>query len=570
MRRFAFLLLFLLSACATARVEDLSLDEKIGQMFVVAAHGRFMNEDSATYQDLQRHVRDNHVGGLIWYASNVHDTAWITRKLQALAPIPLFVSADLEAGIGMRFADTTYWPPAMAVAATGDVALAETAGRITAMEARAIGINYIFAPVADVNVNADNPVINTRSFGEDPETVGRFVAAFVRGVQSQPMLATAKHFPGHGDTRVDTHRSLPVLDVDRARLDRVELVPFRAAIDANVASVMIGHLGIPALDATPAPVRPPDEAAAENIYTQDATETTRAGVVPASLSPRVITDLLRRDLGFKGLVIGDAFDMGGLVAHYAAGEAAVRAIEAGMDIVLKSADTDAAITAVKDAVRSGRIPEARIDESVRRILLAKRNLDKQPAPPDVIFRSVDTAEHRRIAADIASRAITLVREEQGVLPLSKDARVVIVTISDLVEVRNPAALVQEQIARRATQKPVAFQLDGNSRIEDTDAIIAAANNADVVLLALAVRAVSGAGHLRLPDAAHELMKRLPPNVKTVAVSFGSPYVLRDLPTLQTYLCAYGVQPVMQTAAVRALYGEAAMTGRLPVTIPLPH
>jgi len=258
MRRLPLLtLLFLFCACASTThtraprvpsVAELTLEEKIGQLFVVDAHARFMSEDSSAFRELQRQVRENHVGGVIWYASAVHDTAWITRRLQELAPIPLLVSADLEAGIGMRFHETTSWPPAMAIAATGDPANAEVLGRITAIEARAIGLNYIFAPVADVNIAPENPVINTRSFGEDPHEVGRYVAAFVRGVQSQPMLATAKHFPGHGDTHVDSHRSLPVLSVDRERLDRVELVPFRAALDAGVASIMIGHLGVPALD----------------------------------------------------------------------------------------------------------------------------------------------------------------------------------------------------------------------------------------------------------------------------------------------------------------------------------
>lgn len=551
-------------------VERLSLDEKIGQLFVVAAHGRFMNEDSAAYQELRRQVRVNHVGGLLWYVSNVYETAWLTRRLQSEASIPLLVSADLEAGIGMRFTDTTYWPPAMAVAATGDPKLAEQTGRIAAIEGRAIGVNHILAPVADVNVDPDNPVINTRSYGENPESVGRFVAAFVRGVQLEGVLATAKHFPGHGDTHVDTHRSLPVLAIDRARLDRVELVPFRAAIDAGVGSVMTGHLAIPALDPTPAPVRPHDEAATENPYTKDPLETTRGGTVPASLSRPVIDGLLRRELGFDGLILSDAFDMGSLVAHYDAGDAAVRAIEAGVDVVLKSIDTDAAIAAVKDAVRSGRISEARIDESVRRILRAKHRVRMDAASDEEIFRGVDNAEHRRMAAEIAQKSITLTREQAGVLPLRPETRVVIVGVSDFVEIVNPVSRVEAEVARRAKTKPLAFLIDARTRIEDTAAMLDAAKQADILLLALAVRASSGAGHMKLPDAARSLVERLPPNVKTVAVSFGSPYVLRDLPSLRTYLCAWGVQPVMQAAAMKALYGEAPITGRLPITIPGLH
>jgi len=247
------------ASCATSvrlpRVEEMTLDEKIGQMIVPGAHGVFMNATSPAWQRLERRVRQEQVGGLIWFVSNVYETAELNRRLQAAAKIPLLISADLEAGVGMRFQDTTYWPTAMAVAATGDPSLAEREGRAVAIEARAIGINQIFAPVADVNVDPDNPVINARSFGEDPQTVARFVTAFIRGVQSEGVLATAKHFPGHGDTHVDSHRSLPVLNVTRERLEAIELVPFRAAVAAGVDSVMVGHLSVPSLDPTPAPPR---------------------------------------------------------------------------------------------------------------------------------------------------------------------------------------------------------------------------------------------------------------------------------------------------------------------------
>ena len=572
MRRLFALSVLLLCACATSRVprvEGLSLDEKIGQLFVYAAHGTFMNEEAPAWQQLRRQVRENKVGGVIWFVSNVYETAVLTRKLQAEAKVPLLVSADLEAGVGMRFNDTTYWPPAMAVAATGDPSLAEAVGRIAAAEGLLIGVNHILAPVADINVDPDNPVINTRSFGEDPEAVGRFAAAFVRGVQSQPVLATAKHFPGHGDTHVDTHRSLPVLPVDRERLERVELVPFRAAIAAGVATVMTGHLGIPALDPTPAPVRAHEQSVAENTYTKDAEETTRGGTMPASLSRPVIEDLLRRDLRFEGIVISDAFDMGGLVSHFEPGEAAVRAIEAGTDMILKSANTDAAIAAVREAVRSGRIPEARIDQSVRRILRAKERVRTRVGTDEEIFRGVDSEEHRRVAADIAARAITLLRQEPGALPLRPDARVVIIAVNGFAEATNPVAGVERQVRARAKTPPLSFLIDARTPAEEITPMVEAAQQADVVLLALAVRARSGAGAITLPEAARQLAERLPLE-KTVAVSFGSPYVLRDLPGLRTYLCAYGVQPVMQVAAVKALYGESAITGRLPVTIPGLH
>jgi len=547
--------------------KPMTLDEKVGQLFVYAAHGVYMNEQSPAYRELLHQVRDNHIGGIIWMVSDVYETAQVTRRLQAAAKTPLLVSADLEAGIGMRFQDTTFWPWNMAVAATGDPHLAEEMGRITAREAKVIGINHVLAPVADVNVDPDNPVINTRSYGEDPQNVARFVAAFVRGVQSENVLATAKHFPGHGDTHIDSHRSMPVLEVTRERLDRVELVPFRAAIDAGVASIMIGHLSVPALDPTPAPVRDFGAATEDNPYGTKENETEKGGTEPASVSKPIVTDLLRHDLHFDGLVVSDSFDMGGLVAHYDAGEAAVRAIEAGQDQILNSANTSAAIAAVIEAVRSGRIPESRIDESVRRILAAKARVGAPGGSPDDIFRTLDSPEHVALAQEIARRAVTLIRGETGAIPIAKSARVVVLSVSDFAETVDPLAGVTKEIAKRVTRKPVSFFLDSRSRIEDAKPVLDAAANADVVVLALGIRVRSGAGQIAIPEAARVVIEGLPANVKTIAVSFGSPYLVRDLPRVPTYLCAYGVQPVMQTAVVQALFGESPITGRLPVTLP---
>jgi beta-N-acetylhexosaminidase len=377
-----------------------------------------------------------------------------------------------------------------------------------------VGVNHIFAPVADVNVDPQNPVINTRSFGEDPHEVARYVAAFVRGVQSAGALATAKHFPGHGDTHVDSHRSLPVLHVDRERLDRVELVPFRAAIAEGVASVMIGHLAVPALDDRIVPLR----VAFENVYGTEREEVPRHATMPATLSKPVI-DLLRHELGFDGLVITDAMDMGGLAAHFDPAEAAVRAIDAGNDQILFSPDPDAAIAAVK-----ARVSERRIDESVERILRAKA----------MIKASGESATY---AADhAAERSITLIRDTHALLPLH--ARSIAAVIS------NPHGDSLDVIA----------QLANTSDIE----------NAEVLLLLLAIRPKSGAGTLAVPDDIRELARRHAR--KTIAVSFGSPYILRELGDVSTFVCAWAPQPVMQRAAMRALRGEIAITGRLPVTM----
>ncbi|MEA2164178.1 MAG: beta-N-acetylhexosaminidase [Thermoanaerobaculia bacterium] len=546
-------------------IEQLSLDEKVGQMFAVIGHGVFMSESSMAYEQLLHHVRANHVGAVMWSISNVYETAQLTARLQRESHVPLLISADLESGMGMRFLDTTYWPWAMAVAATGDPSLAEQEGRVVAREARMVGINHIYAPIADVNVDADNPVINTRSFGEDPADVSRYVAAFVRGVQSEHVLATAKHFPGHGDTHVDSHRSLPILDVDRKRLDHVELLPFRAAIDAGVRSIMIGHLAVPSLDDELVPVRPPGPG--ENPYGTTVSEVPQNGTMPATISKKMVTGLLRHDLKFDGLVVSDAMDMGGITEHFSAGEAAVRAIEAGQDQILMSPNVDEAVSAVKAAVASGQLSTARIDESVRRILAAKAFAGVPGGTADEIFRGIDSKEHRELAQSIARRAITLVREQTGSLPVKKGARVVIITVSEFQEVVSPLPDFEREMRRRLTVPPQTFLIDARSSAESIGPIALAAQNADAVIFAMAVRTRSGSGTIAVPESARTLLAGLAPRVPTYAISFGTPYLLREIASTGTYICAYGIQPVMQVAAVHALFGEAPVSGKLPVTIP---
>jgi beta-N-acetylhexosaminidase len=491
------------------------LREKVGQLFVVDAR-------TGRIDEAIRHVRDNGVGGVIWFESTVAEAAPANEHLQSLARVPLLISADLEAGMGMRFTDAEWWLPAMALAAIGDPAAAEEQGRVTAREALGIGVNHILAPVADVNVNPANPVINTRSFGEDPHEVARYVAAFVRGVQSEGALATAKHFPGHGDTHVDSHRSLPVLDVTRERLESVELVPFRAAVRAGVASVMIGHLAVPAVDPTRAPVR----GTFENVYGTERAEIPSDAALPATLSKPVI-DILRHDLAFDGLVVTDAMDMGGLAAHFDPGEAAVRAIEAGNDQVLFSPDTDAAIKAVLEAVRNGRISAARIEASLTRVLSAKTLWSAAARPP------LSNPSHAT-PDSLAERAITPVRDAQSLLPLR--GRVAIRIFSE-----DPLDIA-------------AGALEGSCALGE----------ADVIVLLLGTRPRSGAGKIAVAEEAKRIATEAAQ--RTVVVSFGSPYVLRELGDVSTFVCAWGPQPALQRAAARALRGEIAMAGRMPVSL----
>src|SRR5579863_6299606 len=398
-------------------LKAMPLDEKIGQLFAVWAHGSFLSAESHDYKDLLRDVEEKHIGSFAIQTqgspvgiarSQVYPTAVLVNTLQRHAKVPLLVAADFERGTSMRVEEGSSFPHAMAVAATGRPEDAYTMGKITAQEARAIGVPWIFAPDADVNSNPDNPIINTRSFGEDPARVSEFVAAFVRGVEENGGIATAKHFPGHGDTSTDSHLDLPTVTVDRAHLDGVELAPFRAAIAAGAGSIMTGHLAIPALEPDPD--------------------------VPATMSPKITTDLLRGQMGFNGLVVTDALDMGGVTVRYPPGEVAVRSILAGADVLLVSPVLDAALQDVHEAVASGRIPMSRLDEAVTRVLRAKAKLGLNKSKLvdlDALARNFDRPEYDSAALDIADRGITLLRDDQHILPLdaTKPERVLLVAVS---------------------------------------------------------------------------------------------------------------------------------------------
>jgi beta-N-acetylhexosaminidase len=555
-------------AAVPAAVKGMSLKEKVGQIFVVAGHGIFLNEEAPAYKELARQVTENRVGGVHWFRSSVYETAVLNEKLQRLAKVPLLVSADLEAGTGMRFEDVTVGPWAMAVAATGDVTLAERYARATATEARALGIAQIYAPVADVNVNPDNPVINVRSFGEDPEEVARFVVATVKGLQSGRVAATLKHFPGHGDTAVDSHRALAVVPADRVRLDAVELLPFRAGIAAGAKSVMVSHLAVAAIDPTPAP--PLRDAPKELEYKVTPGEISKEATTPATLSAPIVTDLLRKQMGFAGLVVTDAMGMNGISLHLPPGEAAVRALLAGVDVVLMSPDPDGAIQAVLEAVKAGRISEARLNESVERVLTLKRSLKLYDEPtPDLkkISSVVDSPENRAIEAEIARRSLTLVREKTDSLPLKKEAKLLSLVVSDEATLNGPAGALTAELKSRVPGLTT-VRLDPRSTGDEVKAAVAAAKDADAVILSLFVRARSGQGPVAVPEPAKAAVPQLLASGKpVVAVAFGSPYLLRDFPGLSTYVCAWGTQDVMQKAAANALFGEAAFEGKMPVSIP---
>jgi beta-glucosidase-like glycosyl hydrolase len=561
-------------AYANKELRGMTLDEKIGQLISVGINAGYTPQDSDAYQSLRRQIVENHVGGIILFRGGVYESVHLVNRMQTLAKRPLLISADLEAGAGMRFDDTVNFPWNMAIAATGDPELARRAGQMTARESRALGVHQVFAPVVDVNNNAANPVINVRSYGEDPREVARFGAAFTEGLQRGGVIATAKHFPGHGDTSVDSHRGLPIINVSRARLDSIELVPFRETIAAGVGAIMPSHIALPQLDKTP--VKPlPQSAIIRPVYNEEGAEVmSENATLPATLSPKILTDILRKDLNFDGMIVTDAMDMSGLTIYFTQSDAAVRAVQAGADVLLKPADADACIRGLREAVQSGTLTEKRIEESARRVLVAKFDLGlvaNRTASLEGIDTVVSTREVTALANEIAGRAITLVRNDARLLPvpnLTAESRVLNLAITN-GEDRLFIANSFTNAARRLNVKIETVVLDARSSPEEIETALERAGKADLVIASLYGRVQTGkARSVGLPDAgARALNKLIEREIPTVGISFGNPYLLMNFTGLQTYLVAYGDMPSLQQAAARAIFGRANIAGRLPISLP---
>ncbi len=546
-----------LSPAANTWVEStlrkLSVDEKIGQLLFTTYHGSFTAADAPAYQQVLHDVNDLHVGGFIVITrgsplgivkSQAYPTAVLINQLQAKSKLPLLVGADFERGTAMRLDEGTSFPTAMAIAAGGDLNDAYTIGKITAQEARAVGVQWIYAPVADVNNNPGNPIINTRSFGEDPKRVAEFVKSFVRGVQENGALATAKHFPGHGDTAADSHIDLPVIRADRARLNELELVPFRAAIAAGVGSIMTGHLSIPALE--------PD------------TNT------PATLSSNILSGLLRKELGYQGLIVTDAMDMGGITVRFAPGEAAVRAVVAGADCLLMPPVPDAAFESLQAAVKSGRISKERLDASVRRILQAKARLglhQNRIVDLNAIYRKFGSVAWQKEAQEISDRGVTLLRDTPHRLPLdeTKSSRALL-----LAFYADPEPYPGEDLERELrTRFESLFTLRADTKFVNANVLkLPPPDSYDVAILALFVRVTDRKGNVDVPAEQAALAEQVYRTGKPViTVAFGSPYLIERFSQAETWLAAFGISDVAQISAARALFGQIPVRGHLPVTVP---
>jgi beta-N-acetylhexosaminidase len=556
-------------------------EEKVGQLFAIWVRVQFLNDADPIFVQLRDNIRKYHVGSLVMSVpvdgpvllkSSPSVTADLLNRLQRTSKLPLIVSADFERGVSMRLNGTTVFPHAMAFGATGKMEDAEIFGRITALEARAVGVHWNFFPDADVNSNPANPIINTRSFGGDPTQVGDFVAAYIRGAHEGGMLVTAKHFPGHGDTATDSHLGVAEVTGDRARLDAVELPPFKHAIDAGVDAVMVAHVTVPALDSTPNRV--------------------------ATTSTPIVDGLLKEEMGFKGLVVTDALDMAGLTRIYAKdiGREAVDSFKAGNDMLIIPPNLDASYRSMLQAVHSGEISRQRLDQSVRKILELKASLGLNKARlVDINQLSNEVAKPENVDTGqrIADEAITLVRDNGKVIPLQSFGtpetglpyhsltavtnRLVVVIFSDDMRTES-GRMLEREILTRAPDAHVIY-VDARSAAGMRPSVMEAVEQAEHVVAALyviptagkAMRAAGGGltNTVSMDGTTGSLLSAILDRAatRTVVLAMGNPYVVQDFPAIENYLCAFSNASVSETAAVKAIFGEIPIGGHLPVMIP---
>ena len=554
-----------------ATLAGMTVEEKIGQLVVPSFFSEYTSSESETYEHLVGLIHDYHVGGMLVfgvrerrpdvllnraYPGNVRgeplNAASLLNRLQAVSRIPLLVAADFETGIGFRMNGGTTFPRAMALGAAGDLQLAYEAGRITAVEGRGIGVHVNLAPVVDVNNNPRNPVINTRSFGEDPARVGAIASAYIEGLKTGGMLATVKHFPGHGDTDVDSHFGLPLIAHPRARLDRVELPPFRDAIAAGAEGVMTAHIQLPNLE--------PDDA------------------TPATFSPRIVGQLLRSELGFDGLVFTDSMRMRAITELVAPGDAAARAVAAGHDVVLHSVDDVEAFDGIRDAVTSGALSEKRLDESVVRILTAKARLGlhtRRVVSLDTLPLIVGTRKNLAVAQAISERSITLLRDEQGDVPLRVSGSGNLLYLSVVEGPASWGATVPSAAFIPALEERwpnvTAVELSSRTTVSETELVRETAARYDAIIVGFFARAATPNGQTDLPADILAMLRRVAAvadqnGQPLVAIIFGNPYLATLLDALPAVMLTYDVADLAQVSAVRALAGERAIGGRLPITL----
>jgi len=558
---------------AEKTLRKLTVEEKIGQVFMIWCRASFLNVENPEYLQWLDAMRKYHVGsftmsvhvdGPFLLRTEPYEVAELLNRLQKESKLPLLFAADFERGLAMRMLGATNFPHAMAFGADGNLEDAETFGRITAEEARAVGIHWNFFPDADVNSNPANPIINTRSFGEDPKQVGDLVAAYIKGAHEAGMLTTVKHFPGHGDTATDSHLGVASVGGDRAHLDSIELPPFRQAIAAGVDSVMVAHVTVPALDSDPNHV--------------------------ATISPAIVSDLLEKQLAFKGVIVTDALDMAGLTHLFAnnIGREAVEAFKAGNDLLIIPPDLGASYDSMLKAVRSGEISPQRLDHSVLKILKIKGNLGlnkSRTVDLSTIANAVGKPQNIAFGEKVADSAITLVRDNGKVLPLkskgtvkaglpymSKEEahnQVLAILFSDDVRTDSGRAFGREFRVRIPDARVI--YLDPRFAGGMTDEVLKAVDEAQTVVAAVYLIPTAGkvGNSVGMADASGALLQQLLDHAaeKTAVVAMGNPYLASDFPKIENYMCTFSNATVSELSAIKALFGEIPIRGHLPVTIP---
>ncbi len=536
---------------------SLSLAEEAAQLVMPWISGAYTSTSSDEFQELAGWVEDLGLGGVLPSIGLPHSYAAKLNELQRRARVPLLVGSDFEnGGPGMRInhmyavptllpqGGGTSFPPTMAFGAVGDEAFAYEYGRITAAEARAVGVHMIFAPVLDVNSNPDNPIINTRSFGESPTEVGRLGRAFIEGAREGGVLTTAKHFPGHGDTEIDSHVALPIVTADRDRLDRFELVPFQWAIDAGVDAVMTAHVSVPEILGEDAP--------------------------PATMSPYFMSTLLREDMGFEGLLVTDALRMAAITDAYGEGDAAVVALEAGSDVILAPHDPATAVEALVSAVASGRVSRDRLQASVRRVLEVKARVglhEDRFVDLDAVDEIVGSGAHVGEARQSAERALTLVADPRNNVPLDLGRTRTLLSVtyaraSDVV-----AGLAFDAELRRYGMDVRSVRVEAETRLSTYDELRATVDSVDALLVSVYTPPAAAASNAGVAEPLTDLVRAVEGRATVVVTSLGNPYLQSAFPTADAYLIGWGPRELPQEAAARALLGAVPITGRLPITLP---
>lgn len=536
------------SEWVTGKLSEMTLREKIAQMIVTNSFGLRLDKNDKEYKRLQDLVVNKKVGGVIFFKGNSIEEAELINDLQSQSETPLLISADFERGTRMRLDDGSLFPSNMGLGATRNTDLAYKMGLQIAKECRAIGVHQNYSPVVDVNNNPLNPIINVRAFGEDPKLVSTMGDAMIKGLQDGNVIATAKHFPGHGDTDIDSHNDLPVLNFGADRLDRTELVPFKSAVNSGVMSVMIAHLAFPEFE-------------------KDAS-------VPASLSKNIVDEILIKKLGFNGLIVTDALNMQGITKHYSTEQVALMCVNAGIDLILMPQGEELTISTIENAVNSGSISVDRIDRSVTKILNAKKWLklyDNKLVDVSKVSQVVNNSDALNLSQQIADESITLVKNDGKLLPFKKDAadKIMIVSMNNGNDKAN-SDLFSGEFYNKSKQhfgKLTVYDVMGDFNYADTIINDAVNNNYETILIPVYAKVKIMTGTVGLPQSQLDLINTLvAKGKKVIVVSFGNPYLIQGFTEINSYVCAYGDSESTIRAGIKALLGEINFKGKLPVTI----